>query len=101
MVTRVFLLARRPDLTPEQFSDYWKNVHGPLVAAVPGITGCVQHHAAEEGPYDGVVVLQYPDEDAVAASEASPQWAAVMEDCAEFLDLDRMGGMRVTQHTVV
>jgi uncharacterized protein (TIGR02118 family) len=59
-----FVLRRRPDVTPEQFHDYWKNTHGPLVAQVPGLVRYVQHHtmsiprpeyASDDPPIDGVV----------------------------------------------
>jgi hypothetical protein len=29
-------LHKRPDLSPEQFRKHWREVHGPLAAAIPG-----------------------------------------------------------------
>ena len=34
MIKLTFALVRRPELTREQFQDYWLGVHAPLVASV-------------------------------------------------------------------
>src|SRR2546427_3904549 len=35
-------LRKRPELSPEQFRKHWREVHGPLVAAIPGNRRYVQ-----------------------------------------------------------
>jgi EthD domain len=35
MIKMNVFLTRRPDLTHEQFTDYWTNAHTPLLAAMP------------------------------------------------------------------
>ncbi len=34
----VALLGRAPGMTFQQFDDYWRNVHAPLAAKLPGVT---------------------------------------------------------------
>ncbi|TAM12645.1 MAG: hypothetical protein EPN72_14585 [Nevskiaceae bacterium] len=51
-VTTVALIARRPELSPELFSRYWRDVHGVLAARIPGFASYVQHHLA--APLEGL-----------------------------------------------
>ncbi len=48
MAHLMFCVHRLPHLTREQFQDYWRNVHGPLVrshADALGLAAYVQNHA--------------------------------------------------------
>jgi len=82
MIRLVFLVRRRPDLSLEEFQQYWRHEHGPLVAyhqARLGIVRYTQTHrigdpadermAAARGgmeqPYDGVAELWFPSEAAL------------------------------------
>ena len=46
---------RRPDLTHEQFSHHWRNVHGPLMQRIarthPYMIRYVQHHLSPDSDY--------------------------------------------------
>ena len=74
MIRLTFVLRRRPELSREQFQDYWRRQHGPLVAKHStrlGILRYVQVHTLDdavndqmaearggmEEPYDGVAEL--------------------------------------------
>ncbi len=39
MIKLVYCFRRRPDLSVEEFSEYWQNVHGPVGARIPGVSG--------------------------------------------------------------
>jgi uncharacterized protein (TIGR02118 family) len=89
-----FVLRRRPDVTPEQFHDYWKNTHGPLVSKVPGLIRYVQHHTMsisrpeysnDEPPIDGLVETWWESFEAAQRANESPEFAAVMADEARFM----------------
>lgn len=43
MINRCGLLTKRPDLTMEQFRDYWFNVHGPIGAQMKNLRHYAQH----------------------------------------------------------
>ena len=88
MVKGIFIMARRPGLSLEEFSDHWHGVHGPLVAAVPGLRRYVQTHAIPEaygiqgvmGPtHDGFSELWFDDFASLQAAMASPEWDVVRE----------------------
>jgi uncharacterized protein (TIGR02118 family) len=89
-----FVLRRRSDISPEQFRDYWKNTHGPLVSKVPGLIHYVQHHTMsvprpeysnDEPPIDGLVETWWESAEAAQRAGLSPEFAAVMADEARFM----------------
>jgi len=85
-------LRKRPELSPEQFRKHWREVHGPLAAAVPGNRRYVQCPARlgiyREGrapAFDGVPMSWFADEAALDAAAASPEYARMRADEANFL----------------
>lgn len=55
----IALLRRKPGVTPEEFADYWKHVHAPLVrSTLPGLRKYVLNFV-QLGP-NVVVQLGYP-----------------------------------------
>lgn len=98
MIKMSLFLTRRPDLTFEQFSDYWMNKHWPIVQTVPEVKQhtlrYVQQHSiggVPEGlnaaPFDGYAEAWFPDMAAVQAVVGSAKWAElVVEDDKKFLD---------------
>jgi uncharacterized protein (TIGR02118 family) len=110
MIRLVFLLRRRPELSLADFSAYWRDTHGPLVASHQqhlGILRYTQSHRLDddsherlaaarggmEEPYDGVAELWWHSEEAVAAAGASEAGrragAELLADEARFIDLPR------------
>ena len=41
-------VLRRPRVPHEVFATYWRDVHGPLCARIPGLAWYVQHHLNRE-----------------------------------------------------
>jgi uncharacterized protein (TIGR02118 family) len=109
MIRLVYVLSRRDHLSREEFQDYWRNVHGPLVAkhsTALRVRRYVQTHTLDDpindllkeprgtqDPYDGVAELWWNHEDQVAEAIATPegQEAALelLEDEAKFIDFSR------------
>jgi uncharacterized protein (TIGR02118 family) len=89
-----FVLRRRADLSPEEFHDYWRKTHGPIVAKLPGLVRYVQHHVAsvprpeyaqDEAPIDGIVETWWESPEALARVQQSPELAAVVADEVNFM----------------
>jgi len=108
MIKLMFCLRRLPNLSTEQFQEYWLKKHAPLVrrvAPVLKIRRYVQSHsfvderlapaiAARSGsvaPYDGVAELWWNSmEDLIAAGATSESRAAgleLLDDERRFIDL--------------
>ena len=108
MIRLVFALRRKPGLSLEEFQDYWRRKHGPLVAGFAehlNILRYVQTHTIEDGAneaaqkargemephYDGVAELWWSTEaelEATLGTDAGREaGAALLADEANFIDL--------------
>lgn len=101
MVRLTCVLRRKPGMSPEEFHDYWRNHHGPLVAGSRNgshVLRYEQHprplsdyHGPDDPGYDGVTVQWYESMDSYRASLAEADFAeAIVPDLPKFLDLERM-----------
>jgi uncharacterized protein (TIGR02118 family) len=108
MIKLVFALRRKPELSLDEFQDYWRNTHAPLVAEraeVLNIRRYVQVHTLDQAglhgafqrrnggapaAFDGVAELWFDslesfgggDDPAVRQAQAE-----LLEDEAKFIDL--------------
>jgi uncharacterized protein (TIGR02118 family) len=86
MIRRFVILRRKPTMSVEEFRHYWENVHGPLIAKIPGLRKYTQHHVHSElldnmdTPIDGIAELWFDNEEAQKAAYATPEYAAVVAD---------------------
>ena len=72
MVKVMVFLTKRADMSRDEFRRYWRETHGPLGAAMPGVRKYVQNHATADGtPFDGVAEMWFDDMAAMAAAFAS------------------------------
>jgi uncharacterized protein (TIGR02118 family) len=97
MIKLNLFITRRPDLTFEQFAEYWTNVHWPKIKNETGATAVAfryaQQHRIEgvppgvsEAPFDGIVEGWWPDLPTLYSVLGSPEWTAITSDEACFLD---------------
>ena len=88
MVKAVYMVARKPGLSIQEFQDHWRQVHGPLVARVPGVRRYVQNPAVLEAyglgqmTHDGFSEMWFDDLAALHAAARTPEWAAVQADAS-------------------
>lgn len=79
---------RRDDFTLEAFFDYWRNVHAPVSASVPGVGGYVVYEVAGtlvgDWAPDALIEQWYPDEAAFDRSGDTPESAAAWEDVQRY-----------------
>ncbi|HEY8614283.1 MAG TPA: EthD family reductase [Roseomonas sp.] len=105
MIVRMGLLNRRPDTPPQEFRRYWREVHGPLAARLPGLRRYEQNlvtdrsqlaidHARGGWDLDGISQLSFDDRAAMDAAAASPAMAPIGPDNDRFAVLR---GILVTQ----
>ena len=107
MIKLSFCLRRLPGMSLEQFQDYWRNRHGPLVRehadALRIRRYCQVHrmHNAESAglsasrggpePYDGIAEVWWDDlatlQEALTRPEAAAASQALLDDEKKFIDL--------------
>lgn len=89
------LLARRSDLSGEQFARYWLENHAGIVRRMPAVGGYVQNlvaerllrpaNAANPFGFDGIVELWFADAEAQKTAFASPAAAELPPDEPNFI----------------
>ncbi|RMI37618.1 EthD domain-containing protein [Streptomyces triticirhizae] len=91
-VKLVVLAKRREGMTVEEFRRYSRDLHAPLVTALPGIRRYDQSYtldswyAISEPPFDAAYHLWFDDPSAVDAAEESAQQAQVLADFDNFVN---------------
>ncbi len=119
MIKFVMCLTRHPDMSREEFRDYWSSRHGPFFmqnADAMGARKYVQSHTLDtplnEGlresrgmqpEYDGVAEVWFDSEEALVEGMSSPEGqqlgAALLEDERKFIDHTRSAAFIVEEQT--
>lgn len=100
----IVFIKRRPGMTAEAFSRYWREEHGPLLLACTDFSRHIvryeQFHGTAQtaaigamfgasGDYDGVAAITFTDADTLAEAFAEPAYLSdVRPDEPNFVDLD-------------
>jgi hypothetical protein len=109
MIARVFLAARRKDLTTEACLEYWRGPHAVLGSRLPLVRSYVQNHGVLDGgrfllPYPGFDIIPENDFDDLKAMDTAIESHAhkqdLLEDEGRFLDTARTS-IVVTQRHVL
>lgn len=96
----------RPGVHRDEALRHWQTAHAALVARVPGVSQyvqgiCLAGPDRSEPPWAGVGEVRFADVDAAESALASSEWRAVMEDAAEFMDLEHVSAVWVEERTVL
>ena len=92
MIKLVYCFRKRPGMSDEEFDHYWRDVHGPVGARIPGLRRLVQSRAirlagdARAPDFDGVAELWFDNAQALLDARASAEWHQSGLDEANFLD---------------
>lgn len=97
MIRLITLLKRKPGTTHEAFLHHWLEVHGPLIAnssAANYVLRYEQHptawptadQGAPEPEWDGVTIQEFESVRSFWAHTAEPDFPAMQDDIARFLD---------------
>ena len=94
-------------MTDEEFFHYWKNIHGPIGARIPGLRKLVQSHRRiipgdkRKSSYDGIAELWFSDADALLAARQSREWKASTEDEVNFIDHSKVAYFVSEEYVIV
>lgn len=117
MIKFVMCITRHPDMTREQFRDYWENSHGPFFmqnAAVMGASRYRQCYTLDSpvnaglrdsrglmAEFDGVAEVWFDSEAALLEAMSSPEGlelaAALQQDENNFIDHARSSAFIVEE----
>jgi uncharacterized protein (TIGR02118 family) len=107
MIKLVYCFAKKADVSFEEFSRYWREVHGPIGARIPGVRRLVQSVAVHDArdahvpSFDGMVELWFDDIEAVLRARSSAEWQASTEDERHFIDHSRTAYFLSHERTLV
>jgi uncharacterized protein (TIGR02118 family) len=86
MIKRFVILRRKSGMSIEEFRNYWKNIHSPLIAKIPGLIKYVQYHVRSErldntdDPIDGIAELWFESEESQRKAYNTQEYQAVVKD---------------------
>jgi uncharacterized protein (TIGR02118 family) len=106
MIKLVYCITRKPGLSDVQFFHYWKNVHGPIGAKIPGLRKLVQSHALPQGSdvrkpdFDGLVELWFDNMESLLSARNSAEWKASSADESNFIDHNRVAYFLSEEHEI-
>ncbi|MGH7696807.1 MAG: EthD domain-containing protein [Gemmatimonadaceae bacterium] len=92
MIKLLYCFRKRPGLTDAEFDSYWRDVHGPIGARIPGLRRFVQSRViqlpsdARTPDFDGIVELWFDDARALIDARKSAEWREAGLDEENFLD---------------
>ncbi len=107
MIKLIYCITKKPGLTDEEFLDYWRNVHAPLGARIPGVRKFVQSRRIHvtgdkhQGDFDGMVELWFDNVEALLAARQSPEWKASTDDETNFIDHTKVASFVSVEHAVL
>jgi hypothetical protein len=100
MIKVLSFYKRKPGMSFEDYSDYWRNIHGPLIVNTPAIARYmrryVQHHLrprpglADSGvlEFDGISENWIDSSEAGLEMRTLPEWRdIILPDEEHFLDM--------------
>jgi uncharacterized protein (TIGR02118 family) len=122
MIKLVMCVNRLPQLSREEFQDYWLNNHGPLFkkfADTYRAKKYIQSHTIDsklnenvrksrdmqELEYDGITEIWWESEDdfiaAISSEEGQKLRTVFLDDEAKFLDFSKSTAFFTKEHTIV
>lgn len=88
MIKLIGTAYKRDDFTREEFFEYWREVHAPISAKVPGVRGYVVSEVIRkldgELETEAFVEQWYDDEAAFEAASATPEAQAAWDDVPRY-----------------
>jgi uncharacterized protein (TIGR02118 family) len=92
MIKLVYCFRKRSGMSDADFDSYWRDVHGPIGARIPGLRRFTQSRAiqlpgdARAPDFDGIVELWFDDERSPIEARKSAEWRESGLDEENFLD---------------
>jgi uncharacterized protein (TIGR02118 family) len=107
-VKNIEFVTHKPGMSIEAFQRHWREIHGPLGAAIPVVRRYVQSHtrrsvyASGKTPaYDGVALTWFESTQAMRESATTPEYARTRADEPNFIASGRLPFIITKEHFIV
>ena len=106
MVKLIAFFKRKAGMSVGAFQEHWRTRHAELVVRQSGLRRYVQNHTLSsayrrsEPAYDGVAEAWFDDTNAMRALASSPEFKAVQQDEANFIDPNSIASI-ITDEVVI
>lgn len=106
MVKLVYCITKKQGMTDEDFFRYWKDVHGPIGARIPGLRRLIQSRRVavpgdkRQPDFDGMAELWFDDVQAILRARTSPEWKASTQDEVNFVDHSKVAYFVSEEHVI-
>jgi uncharacterized protein (TIGR02118 family) len=104
----VGFIRRKPGTPVEAFQRHWREVHGPLGAAIPTMRRYVQSHTrraaydrGREPTWDGIATIWFDDPAALRAATTTPAWDRAKADDVNFIAPGPLPFIITTEHPII
>jgi len=113
MVKLIICAVRKPGMSHEEFSAYWREKHGPLVKSVTEfsrhVRRYVQCHLAKTSVpwgtgsnYDGAAELWFDSAESAAAAFREPKYMEIIRpDELKFVDIEKCISLMTEENQVI
>jgi uncharacterized protein (TIGR02118 family) len=107
-VKNVEFVSHKPGMPIEDFQKHWREIHGPLGAAIPVVKRYVQSHTRlsiyQKGKtplYDGVALTWFDSTQAMRTSATTPEYDRTREDEPNFIAPGKLPVIITKEHVIV
>jgi len=107
-VKNIEFVTHKPGMSIDAFQKHWREVHGPLGAAIPVVRRYVQSHtrrsiydSGKTPLYDGVAITWFDDTQAMRESATTPEYARTRADEVNFIAPGRLPLIITKEHVIV
>ena len=107
-VKNIEFVTYKPGLSIDAFQKHWREVHGPLGAAIPVVLRYVQSHtrrsiydSGKTPLYDGVAITWFADTQAMRESATTPEYARTRADEVNFIAPGQLPFIITREHVIV
>jgi uncharacterized protein (TIGR02118 family) len=107
-VKNVEFVTHKPGLPIEDFQKHWREIHGPLGAAIPVVKRYVQSHTRlsiyQKGKtplYDGVALTWFDSTQAMRTPATTPEYERTREDEPNFIAAGKLPVIITKEHVIV
>jgi uncharacterized protein (TIGR02118 family) len=96
MVKTITFIKRKPGMNLDEFGQYWRTKHAPIVTKLPGLRRYIQCHTIPSGyrngepAFDGVAEVWFDSTEAMRETAKTAEYRAVRADEPNFLDMSKM-----------